>query len=326
MRFSIRFADQIVGTLVILALALLILVIFMLGRNQRWFVNDPEYITYFDSASGISPNMAVQHMGFTIGHVKKISLADDDRVEVIFSIFEEYAHRVTEGSIVEIQSSLIPGFGNAFIFHPGSGNRLISAGDEPPEISSLRATDNIDNIIKQVNSMLEMLNISLSGSDGAQEHTLGQVVTGIDTTIANINTAIITVNTTIASINQFLRTVSDPSGTVMSILDGQGSIYQNIDSSIASIAQILDTDGELVSGIEQTISSLARVIENLERTSEFIPAQLPQIGVLINDLNLAVRTAQDILISASNLPFLRSGIPERREIGPGGASPRNLEF
>jgi len=46
MRFSIRFADQVVGTLVVLALAILIFAILMVGRSQRWFVQDYEYRTY----------------------------------------------------------------------------------------------------------------------------------------------------------------------------------------------------------------------------------------------------------------------------------------
>jgi phospholipid/cholesterol/gamma-HCH transport system substrate-binding protein len=77
MKFSIRFADQVVGALVLLALAILIVVIFMLGINQRWFIRDPLYKTYFSSVSGLSRNMAVQYMGFTIGNVKNFGLVTD---------------------------------------------------------------------------------------------------------------------------------------------------------------------------------------------------------------------------------------------------------
>ncbi|MCL1958043.1 MAG: MCE family protein, partial [Spirochaetes bacterium] len=135
MKFSIRFADKIVGALVLLGLALLIFVIFMLGKNQRWFARDRQYKTYFTSASGISPNMAVQYKGFTIGHVKKIRLSDDDSVEVSFTIFEEYGDRVKDGSVVEILINPI-GLGNTFIFYTGRGAKLIPEGNTIPEINS----------------------------------------------------------------------------------------------------------------------------------------------------------------------------------------------
>jgi len=187
MKFSIRFADQIVGALIILALVILIVVIFMLGSSQRWFVTDLEYKTYFSSASGLSPNMAVQFKGFTIGHVKKITL-EYDRVEVAFSIFEEHADRIRIGSLVELSVSPI-GLGSTFSFIPGLGIDLIPEGMTIPDINSeegrayldagwnerTEPSDGISNIMNQVNTLLDTINVSLSGSSGASELELGKL-------------------------------------------------------------------------------------------------------------------------------------------------------
>ena len=89
---------------------------------------------------------------------------------------------------------------------------------------------------------------------------------------------------------------------------------------------ILDGEGEIYKSIEDAIGSLAGIIENLNRISLFIPEQIPQIGVLINELNAIMLSAQNVLTSISNNPLLKGGIPERVETGPGGASPRNLNF
>jgi len=298
MKFSIRFADQIVGALVVLAIAILIVVVFMIGKNQRWFAKDAFYKTYLESASGVSKSMPIQYRGFTIGRVKDFELTSDDRVEVVFSVFEEYVHRVTEGSLVEVQAGLIPALGNSFIFHPGKGTALIPMGDLIPEKTSAEAkpyiarglsdippeSDSINDIVNNVNAILETINISLAGSQGAEELPLGQILIDLQRTMSQ---------------------VSDPSGSVMSLLDGQGPFYQSIEDSLVS---------------------LSGIIENLNKTSEFIPEQLPQIAVLINELNTAMRSVQDVLTAIANNPLLRGGIPERVETGPGGASPRNLDF
>ncbi|MCL2809143.1 MAG: MlaD family protein [Treponema sp.] len=338
MKFSIKFADQIVGALVVLGIAILIFVIFMLGRNQRWFVQDYQYITYLSSASGLSRNMPVQYKGFTIGNVKDFKLAEaddkEDDVIVYFTIYNEYAKRVTIGSLVELQSSPIPGLGNSFQFYFGKGTEEIPQGNTIPEVRSMHArflitagltnipatNDTIGNIIDQVNELLETIIISLAGYDGSETLALGQIVNNIEVVTSDFST--ITrdlgllsqtisrqLNPVIHNIESITGRISDPSGAFMGILDGDGAFFTNIESSITSLASIID---------------------NLDRTTEalpdFLPSQLPQVGVFIGELNSAIRSLQDVLTAVSNNPLLRGGIPQQTDTTPGGASPRNIEF
>jgi len=311
MKFSIRFADKIVGTLVILALAILVSIIFILGSNQRWFVRDYQYRTHFMSASGLSMNMAVQYKGFTIGHVKRIRLTDEDDVEVVFTIFKEQNHRVKTGSLVEIQASPI-GLGNTFIFHPGRGPDQLLDGDFIPEINSPQArwlietglagveetSDRINSIINQVDTLLRTVNRSLAGSN-ADETTLAQILNGVNDLVQTLNNQL---NPILGNIDSVTGKLSDPSGSVMSFLDSEGNVYGNLRTSL---------------------DSLSGILVNLERTSDFMPSNFP---ALMADLNAALRTMQDVLVAVSNNPLLRRGIPEHRETSPGGANPRNLEF
>jgi phospholipid/cholesterol/gamma-HCH transport system substrate-binding protein len=307
-------------------MAILIVVIFMLGRSQRWFAQDYQYKTYYTSASGISPNMPVQYMGFTIGYVKKINLAADDannnndRVEILFTIFQEYIDRVKTGSVVEIQVSPI-GLGSTFIFYSGKGAEIIPEGEVIPEYSSPLAKqliasgmatrsdtagDSINSILFQVNDLLGKINNAITGTQTEGFTAIDQIVINIDQAIANIETLTRSLSSQLNPIMDNLDTVtgklSDPSGTVMSVLDSEGSVYSDLSTSLDSITGILD---------------------NLEKTSDFIPSNLP--GLLI-DLNAALRSAQDVLIALTNNPLLRKGIPERREASPGGAGSRNQEF
>jgi len=316
MKFSIRFADQIVGTLVLLALAILIFVIFMLGKNQRWFVKDIQYKAYFASASGISPNMAVQHKGFTIGHVKKLSLSADDRVEIIFSVFEEYAYRVTEGSLVERMESPI-GLGSSFNFYPGNGKEQLPEGSVIPNVNSPEAkvfianglanipksSDSIGNIVNQVNSILETVNSALTGVNG--EPALVQIVSNIE------------------GITSSFQTLADNlTGQLKPILNNFEGFSGNLSSPTGAVSGILDAKGPLY----EAINSLAGIIENLNKTSKFIPTQLPQIATAINELNIMLKQVEDVLTSVANNPLLKGGIPENKETGPAGASPRNQKF
>jgi len=320
MKFSIRFADKIVGFLFILALAILVAVIFMLGKNQRWFTKDSRYRTYFNSASGLSTNMAVQYKGFTIGNIKRISLSEDDRVEVIFTVFEEHTHRVKEGSVVELIASPI-GLGSSFIFYPGRGLDVLPEDSIIPEINSPLARqllasgmvdrpdstgDAISSIVSQVNTLLDTLNVSLIGSGGADDPSLKQIITNVERASAEIGELAQSLSSQLdpilSDIDSVTGRLSDPSGTVMSILDSENSVYTDLTASLDSISAILN---------------------NIEKTSNLFPSQLPS---LLADLNAALRSAQDVLIALTNNPLLKRGVPERTETGPAGVNTRHLEF
>ncbi|MCL2806352.1 MAG: MlaD family protein [Treponema sp.] len=323
MKFSIRYSDQIVGTLVILGLAILIFTIFMLGKSQRWFVKDYQYKTYFSSAQGLSQNMAIQYKGFTIGHVKKISLAEDNKVEVLFTIFEEHVQRVRVGSLVEAQISPL-GLGNTFLFHPGLGEDLLPEGSVIPEVNSIEAkfiittglasrpdstTDDINVILNQARLLLENLNTALSGTDNARALPLGQIIENVERATAGLaviaDDLSVQLNPILDNIEVVTDRMSDPQGTLMAFLDSNGLFY---------------------SSLEQVLASLAGVIDSLDKTAEFLPSQLPQIAVLVSQLNVTLNSVQDVLTAIANNPLLRGGIPEHREGGPGGAGPRDMEF
>ena len=339
MKFSIRYADQIVGALIILALAMLIFVIFMLGSSQRWFSRDYTFVSYFPSASGLSQHMAVQYKGFTIGHVKSIKLTEDDQVEVRFTIFDTYISRVRNGSVVEVTISPIGSLGGSqFLFYPGTGTDLLSEGSVVPIVNSAEGkrlmeiglaqvserNDNVANIISSVGSTIANLNNlivdiqeALAGTDRT---SLGRTMGGVESAVTglqgmteklpgDIEDAISGIMLQVEPILINLRTLSaelaDPDGAIVSMLDAEGDVYQDVVKSV---------------------EALSGTLRNLETTTKFIPSQLPQVAVVINDLHGALRVFEDVLVSLTNNPLLKKGIPERTETKNDGTRTRDLEF
>jgi phospholipid/cholesterol/gamma-HCH transport system substrate-binding protein len=277
--------------------------------------------------------MAIQYKGFTIGHVKKISLTEDDRVEVLFTIFEEHNHRVKEGSMVEVQVSPI-GLGNQFSFHPGKGIAQLPEGAAIPEVNSIEAkqliaagltdrseaSDSIGNIMSWVSVVLSDLDSTLSdvreAIAGSERLTLGRTLLNVEditqTLSIDLGSLLAQLDSILVDINKVTTGLSAPDGAVMSALDTEGPVYKDIVAVLDSVVSALD--------------SVAVTLKGVEKVGDFIPAQLPQIALLLSNVNSTLRVAEDVMVSLTNNPLLKGGVPERKEASPGGASPRDLEF
>jgi phospholipid/cholesterol/gamma-HCH transport system substrate-binding protein len=342
MKFKIRFADQIVGFFIVAALISLIFVIIMLGTQQRWFAKDFFYITYFDSAAGLGDNMVVQYKGFPIGNVRSVTLTSDDRVEVTFSIYDQYQNRVRVGSLVELIVSPI-GLGNQFIFYPGLGEEVLEEGALIPMVNSPQGRNFVRLGIANVPPKDDRINQILAQVDRALENLNSQIIPGVDVVLRNMDAFLVELNNAAAGtdatalgrtvggmdelVNQGLDTVlsdvesiladikgisgdltvlaaqlSDPQGAVLTTLDRNGAVYQNLEASLKSISGTL---------------------RNLERISALLPSQMP--GVLAEVRNV-LQGAQDLLTALLNNPLLRGGVPTQVEIQTGGTSPRDIPF
>jgi phospholipid/cholesterol/gamma-HCH transport system substrate-binding protein len=341
MKFRIRFADQIVGVFIIVALASLAFVIVMLGSSQRWFSRDAHFRTEFTSANGLSRNMPVLYKGFTIGNVVSFGLTEDDQVEAIFSIYEEYIDRVKLGSIVDLLVSPI-GLGNQFQFHPGKGDTLLEDGDFVPRLGSSMArnfirqgladtpsnNDSISMLISNVNTTLDSVNtLILELNDAIQNgddaSALGQIIGSLVVTLAGVETLPDTLTTTL---DDLIAMLDETLSAVDPILADINAITSMAVAPDGTVAAILDADGEFYLGLVRALVSLSGVIEELEKIAAFIPSQLPQIAGLITDVRAALIPAADVLVALTNNPLLRDGIPERVEIQSVGTNPRNIQF
>jgi phospholipid/cholesterol/gamma-HCH transport system substrate-binding protein len=336
MKFTIRFADQVVGALVIAALGALVFVIVMLGGRHRWFARDYLYTTYLDTAAGLSSNMAVQYKGFTIGNIKSFVLTDDNRVKVIFSVYDTYNNRARRGSIVELAVSPL-GLGNHFYLYPGRGepleeNEFIPAVNSPEArrlqreglAEVLVQEDSITLLISRANALLGDLDQTVllvqEAVTGTGDSSLGRIVQEteklargggqavedlpkiLDETLAIL---LRDLEPALADLRLITGELANPDNLLMSALDAEGFVYTNLESSLDSISGMM---------------------ENLDRTAALLPAELAQVAGFLAELRAALKTANDVLVALSNNPLLRKGIPPPVHSQPGGTSSRDISF
>ena len=299
MKFKIRYADKLVGVLVIAALVSIIFVVFLLGKTQRWFSKSYSYVTYAVTASGLSRNMPVSCRGIPIGNVKSFDLTDDNRIEVIFAIQGQFNDRAKIGSLIEVQVSPI-GFGAQFIYYPGLGmglqeGELVPMRDSPEGrayiaqgLAYIPPTDDlIGSLVSQAVAVFDELQKTLDGLNvGSNE----KAATALGQNIVNLQ--------------QLTATLAEPDG----------------------VRKLLNSDGELFDSLETSIVSLSGILRNLDRTTAYLPREMPQVISMIAEARSAIQSANDVLVGLSNNPLLKKGIPEHAEVDSSGTNPRNIRF
>ncbi len=289
MKFKIKYADQIVGTLSIIAFIALIFIIFLIGSTQKWFVPKHNYYTVISSAANISVGKSITYKGFEIGKIKSFSLDATDNVVVNFYITDDYRSKAVKNSIIEILTSPL---GSSVIFYPGNSLDYLPDNSYVPERSSERAKELIKYKMVSVVEQTDSLNTIL-----AMATTL---VGDIDTLVKQINIALegrenTPLTRTIAQINEILENIneitSDASGIVPKLLEDENS-----QGSIANVLMQLDsTMGE--------INSITTSVDG----------NMPGVTILISQMQTLLKQMQDVMEGLKNNPLLKNGISEKPE-------------
>lgn len=290
MKFKIKYADQIVGILSLIAIAALIFIIFLIGSTQKWFVPKHNYYTIISSAS-ITEGKAIQYKGFEIGKVKSVSLTSEDKVRVDFYISDEYINKVTQNSIIEISVSPI-GLGSSVVFYPGNSLTLQEEETFIPERASAEAKAYIKQGLVFVAEQTDSINTIINSATSL----LGD----LDNLIKQINLAVEGNNDT------------ELSKTLVEINEILGNIAQITSSSEGLIPNLLE-DENAKGTISNMLHTVSLALNDVNDITTSLNKEMPNIGTLIIQLQQVMKEAQNVLEGLKNNPLIKNGVPDKME-------------
>jgi phospholipid/cholesterol/gamma-HCH transport system substrate-binding protein len=334
MRFRIRFADQIVGIFILLAILGVAAALILLGLNQRWFARNYAFWTRFASAEGLTVGMPIKLKGFEIGKVDRISLGKDNVVEMEFHVYDTYYPKMVQGSVMEKATSAL-GLGSGLVLHPGEGG-----GEAMPEYSLVPSTDfeegrrllavrrepaapqsdpiaglitqvqpvleEIDLTVVSIRQLTDTMNRDLQGRGaGPLSSTLKDVAAAahdVAGTASRVNAIAARLEAIAANLEQLSAGLRDPTGLAKRLLDPKGSLDT-----------LLDDDNRLYNQIAASLEQLQSVIAQLAEFTRFVNSAQPQILGLLEQGRTTLDQGQQVLEAVKNNPLLRGGVPPRPE-------------
>ncbi len=324
MKFKIRFAEQIVGVFVLVAVAFLALVLILIGINQRWFAKDYHFTSRFPSGDGLSVGMPIKFKGFQIGAVDRISLDENDLVDIDFSVYDTYIDKIRRNSVLELVSSPL-GIGGGLVFHPGKdlgpplaessfipslnsaeGRRLVQAGlvDIPPNSDAVtRIVGEVDPILKNVNATLvsvhQLVDTLNGGLSGTADNPTGSLVRNASDMTAQINKVLVDLQ---SITDRLAAAANSPNGPVQGMLQPQGSMEK-----------ILNDNDALYDHIDDTLANLDATIKQLSDFVTYLNSSQPEITGILDEGRETLSQGKEVLEGIRNNPLIRGGIQPRIE-------------
>lgn len=351
MKFHIRFAEQIVGFFVLLAMVIILIIVIFMGINQRWFARDYHFTSKFLSGNGLSVGMPLKLKGFKIGTVDKIELNDDNTVEVNFHIFDTYYSKVTKNSVLELSVSPIGIGGSGLLFYPGKSRELIPDMSFIPSLDFKKGKDLVDrglvnkpnaddtilNIINDIGPLLNSANEALISLNdlivttneafkGDSSGPAGDIVDRISLLTQQLNNILYDAS---GKINTILGNTSDITANLQTTTEGltdtKGLVTHLLDPK-GSIAKLLNDNFELYNQINGILAGVQMTTDELNTFTNYINKSRPQISELLEGSREALEKGKDVLEALSNNPLLRGGITRETEQPTTFRSSREEDF
>jgi phospholipid/cholesterol/gamma-HCH transport system substrate-binding protein len=193
--FRLRHTDKIVWIFLAIIGALVVLAMAFAIRSQQFFESRVEYMTLFEDGSGIKTGTAVKISGIDVGMVRKVSLNDDNMVEVWFDVLERFSDRIRLDSRVALSApaglgSFLPGGSGLVVTVGNRASPLVNPGgfvraEEPETLSEILERWQSEGVVQNLKDIVEQVAI-LIGKVNEEDSPVWQSLENVQAVTAKV--------------------------------------------------------------------------------------------------------------------------------------------
>ncbi|EDY87176.1 ABC-type multidrug transport system substrate-binding protein, putative [gamma proteobacterium HTCC5015] len=261
MQVEVSRYERVAGLFVVIALVAVTLVSIMLVVRTGYFSEKTPYSVVVKSATGLHVGTRVQMSGLNVGWVDDVDLIAPGQVLVEFSILEEYARRVVEGTKIQMVRPYAVGEKLLEIQAADPANPPLPSGSSLPLLESFDLVD------------------LMSG------RTLGPFVASIEALVGDLNNTML---------------VLQEAGTferVNALLDQSTPVMENVNNMSREMAAMAGTFNEqqrLAKLLREMQASAQEMNQLLPVMRQNMPAIMEPMPELLNNLNAVSQELQQL--------------------------------
>ncbi len=256
------------GAFVLAGLVFLVVLLYMIGRNQNMFGSNFILIAHFENVQGLKAGNNVRYGGIDVGTVKKINILNDTMMEVVMTIDEKMKSIIHKNALASIGTDGL--VGNKVVnmvsakqpSSPVEDGDIIatkSLSDMDEMLETLDKTNNDINIIAgEMKTAMQRVNNSDALWGLLEDKELPQQ---LKASVANIRLATLKANSMVNDLNSIVHDVKSGKGSAGVILTDTTLVY-NLNTAILKMKTIGDSADALLHEITTTVSGIKRDINS----------------------------------------------------------------
>lgn len=273
------------GVFVIAGMLLLILALYMIGRDSNLFGKNFELRARFENVQGLTAGNNVRYAGIQVGTVKKVRILNDTLIEVTMLIEEKMKSFIHQTDIVGISTDGL--MGNKLLnITPGrDGSRLVeeddilvtkkaASADEMMETLN-RTNNNIAVISDDLKKTVQRINNSTALWQMLEDPALPAY---LKESMADIRKAADKAAGMATDLGIIINDVKNGKGSLGAILR-DSSIASNLEEAVAKIKSVGDNANQLAGELAALTESVKNDINNGKGT----------INALLKDSSIVIK-------------------------------------
>ena len=281
---KVSLAQLRVGILAIVALSCIVLLIFLLTGNKKFFITEAPLHTYVDDAASLQRGAAVRIAGIQAGTVKKVALSGSNEVRrvirVDFEVDQDMLKNIPVDSVISISSDNLLGSTKFLNIKKGQSPQTVKPGAELPALD----TRQFDELVQQGYTVLG----SLQGILQQVQSIVGEVETGKGT-IGKLlvdDSLYRSLNDTVTQLQALITTLNSKEGTIGKLVHDD-ALYNDARTTLGRFDSV-------VQGIQDGQGSAGRFLKDPALYND-LHASVTQLNTLLANLNAGKGTAGQLL-------------------------------
>lgn len=251
-RTSYSFQEKLVGTFVLGAAVLILLLLFSLLRQQNMFEDYFEVFGVLKTAEGLAKETVIKVSGVEVGHVSGLEITPNNDIKVTLRIFERYH------SLLRADSEIVTGGMGATFF--GKSNLEITAGSpdkpliEKGSFLKVQQSNSVEDVVTEAKIALDKINTIIDDVyviiDNVHPESISNTLLSLQEASKNIEQLTVQINSAQGPLNTLIHDEA-----LKKNLQMVGTNLQEATQSFESIANKLDYDANQIPLIMQKIQS-----------------------------------------------------------------------
>lgn len=256
------------GLFVIAGLFFLVLLLYMIGKNESLFGSSFRLKARFSNVQGLSKGNNVRYLGQQVGTVKSISIVNDTAIEVVMLIKTSMKKYIRRNAVAAIASdglvgnklvSLSPGSGPAELVQEDDVLAVKRTFDTDEMLQTLgRTNEDITQIVSALKSTVNRINNSKMLWELLGDETLPA---NVRSSLVNVRTATARAQTIVQDIGQIVDHAQKGKGSLGAVLTDT-ALAVNLNNAILKIKTVGDEADRLAFELRSTLAGIQNDINN----------------------------------------------------------------